>query len=81
MDCRDTITNGSSFIEMLEDQFANKRKVNILFDDNGLTRTEGYIQALKSEHPASIVMDNKMVVLLEKVVAVNGVFSPDFSEC
>ena len=81
MDCRLTIDKDNSFLLMLQEESNAKRKVNMMIDDNGLSRVEGLITKVNADAPATIVMDNGQVIPLDKVIALNCVFSSDFSEC
>jgi hypothetical protein len=78
MDCRDTISKDQGFLKILHEELQSKKKVNLLVDTDGLNRLEGHIVAVRED---SIEMDNNVVVPLTQIVAINGVFSADFSEC
>jgi len=78
MDCRDTISKEQTFLKMLREEHASGNKINLLADSGGLTRVEGHILAVRDNE---LELEGGTVVPISKIVAVNGVFSSDFSEC
>jgi hypothetical protein len=82
MDSRITLNTGETFFEMLNAAFKSGEKVNMIIDDNGMTRVEGNIQKITTERPASIIeIENKGKFTLDKIIAVNGIFRPEYGEC
>jgi hypothetical protein len=82
MDHRLTLGTDESFIEMLTAANAAKEKVYMLVDDGGISRTEGYITEIKNGLTGPLVsLDGKTDISLSKIVAVNGVFRPEYGEC
>jgi hypothetical protein len=83
MDCRVTLNQNETFLELLKAYFHSKEKVHLLVDNDGITREEGFIvnvndSQVSSEH---IEMDNGIEIPVKKIIAVNGVFLPEFGEC
>ncbi|HWJ30643.1 MAG TPA: hypothetical protein VNS32_29185, partial [Flavisolibacter sp.] len=77
-----TLNTGETFFEMLNAAFKSGEKVNMIIDDNGMTRVEGIIQKITTDRPAPIIeIENKGKFPLDKIVAVNGIFRPEYGEC
>lgn len=82
MDSRITLNVNETFLETLETSFQQKEKVRLLIDNNGMTRTEGFINAIhKNASGISIEMDNGSRIDLKTIIAVNGIFRPEYGEC
>lgn len=82
MDCRKTLNIHETFEEILSAAHESGVKVDLLVDDNGLTRTDGFIRKIeKDEYGIVIMLDNNMRISLSKLIAVNGIFTQDFTEC
>ena len=81
MDCRVTINNTSGFLQMLRSEFEAGRKVNFLIDSSGLERLEGVITSIEENAVCRVNLDSGRSVELSHIVAVNGVFVSDYSEC
>lgn len=81
MDTRDTLNTNESFLEVLKDAFHSRTKVSLLFDDNGMARKEGLIKAISTNPPASIELENGTRIEVKKIIAINGLFLSDYSEC
>jgi len=81
MDIRNTLHTNESFIEVLRESFHSHTKVSLLFDDNGIVRTEGLIKMFSQGPPATIELDNGLKIEAAKIVAINGLFLSDYSEC
>lgn len=57
---------------------------SFLVDDDGLTRLDGTITAVAPDTNAAksqFVLDGTITLHLEQVIAVNGIFRSDYSEC
>lgn len=82
MDIRETLKANESFNHTLLVSKNNDEKISLLFDDNGLTRAEGKIKIidLEVETPYIILMDGTKI-FIEAIIAVNGVFKDDYTEC
>jgi hypothetical protein len=83
MDCRITLNENETFLELLKVFCQSKEKVHLLVDSDGITREEGFIVNINDSGPSSkhIKMDNGLEIPVKKIIAVNGVFLPEFGEC
>ena len=82
MDCRLTLSKGDSFLKMLEDSYQSGEKVYLLFDNNGMTRAEGLIKAIHTDNSTPFVeMENDLRIALKDILALNGIFLPEYGEC
>ncbi|HRP55223.1 hypothetical protein [Agriterribacter sp.] len=82
MDTRITVSDEQSFFQILEQLHAEQKKVSLLYDNNGLTRYEGMIGSIAtgSLQPFLLMQDGSEIAI-SSVIAVNGIFAPDYSEC
>lgn len=81
-DTRTTIPRGSSFYAIVKELFDSKQKAGILYEDNGVTRANGYITALfEKEGKPWMKLNDDLEIPIDKLYAVNGIFSSDYSEC
>ena len=82
MDHRITLNVDENFLKMLESSFARNEKVRLLLDENGIERTEGFITAVdKNSSTVSVELDGNRKIGVKTIVAVNGVFRPEYGEC
>jgi hypothetical protein len=82
MDNRQTLSSGETFLELLKTSYQDGKKVALLVDDEGITRMEGCIKALNTSGSTAIVeLEGAREIGLDKIVAVNGVFRPEYGEC
>ncbi len=82
MDTRVTISDKQSFFQLLKQLYEDQKKVSLLYDNNGLTRYEGLISAILSgSSQPCLVMQDGTKIDIPAVIAVNGIFAPDYSEC
>ena len=82
MDCRVTLNAGETFLELLTNSYKLGQKVSLLIDDGGMTRMEGVIKTINTNTSTpTIELVNGGVTSLDKIVAVNGVFRPEYGEC
>jgi hypothetical protein len=82
MDCRLTIGETETFLDMLTVCMEEKKKADMILDVDGLTRASGWVQAIsKVGGSYQIVMQDGAVIALETVVAVNGVFAAQYGGC
>jgi hypothetical protein len=82
MDTRDTVSKEQGFVQILEQHYRAKQPVSLLYDDNGITRGSGLITDIFGENGANYLrLDTGNVVPVSRVVAVNGIFADDYSEC
>jgi hypothetical protein len=82
MDTRETLPVNATFIAHLKEAYEFGSKVHLLIDDEGLMRAEGVIKALStdSENPV-IELEEGYKIAIRKIIAVNGVFLPEYGEC
>lgn len=84
MDQRDTFKDYQQLCSIFLNLQQQKQKTSLLIDDNGLTRIEGEITDVVTDAEITkslIIVDNKDSIPLEKIIAVNGLFRADYSEC
>ncbi|MEI6946283.1 hypothetical protein V9K67_03715 [Paraflavisolibacter sp. H34] len=84
MDIRQTLVVHASFIPLLKQLKESHQKASLLVDENGLSREEGYVAHLLEGEGAEdtlVHLDNGKVITLKSIVAVNGTFLSDYSEC
>jgi hypothetical protein len=82
MDIRNTLSANETFLQMLTDCKEHKIKVAMILDAEGMVREEGWIKDIHPEAtPPYLELESGATVLLKTVIAVNGVFSPAYSEC
>ena len=82
MDTRITLNSTESFFQMLKDFYTAHHKISMLYDDGGLTRYEGLILDIhEGSTQPSLQLQSGLEIPVSSVVAVNGVFSPDYCEC
>jgi hypothetical protein len=82
MDKRDTLIVHASFLEILESLKASQQKASLLVDDGGIGREEGVIaDIIKEGEKTMIHLNNGSIIKLQNIVAVNGTFLSDYSEC
>ena len=81
-DIRETLPAKGNFYEIILSLYEKKEPANIMYDDNGLTRTNGYIKKLseRTECPC-LELDNGLQININSIIAVNGIFASDYSEC
>lgn len=84
MDVRNTVVTPEVFLDVLLEYQENHQDVSLLIEKDGLTRAEGHIVNIHAEKDflkSKIELDNGSSFVLEDVVAVNGMFRSDYSEC
>lgn len=82
MDCRSTLGPGDNFTTILRDCADNAKKTALLIDENGLTRAEGFIQLIELDTADPYIeLDNGKRISCSRIVAVNGIFLDDYSQC
>jgi hypothetical protein len=81
-DTRETIPTNGSFYTIVKELFDNKQKAGILYEDNGVTRANGYITTLfEKDGKPWMKLNDDLEIPIDKLYAVNGTFSSDYSEC
>lgn len=82
MDSRVTLNVNETFLEILESCFRKKEKAYLIVDENGMVRTEGFIKAIHKNPSGSFVeLNDARRIDLKAIVAVNGIFRPEYGEC
>jgi len=81
MDCRVTIDR-PGFVTLLENARKDQSTVNLLVDDGGLTRMQGQVSSVTPlQGDVSIAFYGGQTILLSQIVALNGFFASDYTEC
>ncbi len=82
MDKRDTLQNGERFSELLKVGLQSGEKISMLVDDQGISRVSGFIKSIQGAGNASQVeLEEGLLIPIDKIVAINGIFRSDYSEC
>lgn len=82
MDTRITLNLDESFLQMLESCFHQKEKVHLLLDEKGMVRAEGFITAIDKTSTVIIIeLEEEKKIELKTIIAVNGVFHPEYGGC
>lgn len=84
MDQRVTFDNAKSLLSTLSGLYQKKEKISLLLDLQGLSRLEGIIDSIEEKQPLEktlIKVNNADAFLLKQVIAVNGIFRSEYSEC
>ena len=71
-------------LDVLSEYQENHHEASLIIDQNGLTRVEGHIVSIHAENDflkSKVELDDGTSFLIEQVVAVNGMFRSDYSEC
>jgi len=81
-DVRETISAKENFYDMVCVLYQNNEAANILYDDNGITRANGTIKEVSERNESFyLVLDNEVKIKIASIIAVNGIFASDYSEC
>ncbi len=84
MDKRETFKDLQQLRQLLEDIYRQQKNASFLIDRQGLTRMEGMVLAIEKQetiYDTSVLLNNNERILLSEIVAVNGIFQSDYSEC
>ena len=82
MDKRSTLITGQTFLKLLQQLQEEKTKASMLLDCNGLIRAEGIINyIILNDAQPHLELRSGLKIDLSTIVAVNGTFSPGYSEC
>ena len=84
MDIRQTFSSEHELMEMLADLKAKQRDVALLVDRDGLARAAGKITALATDNltnSVTVSLNNDNTYEPTEIIAVNGIFRSDYSEC
>lgn len=81
-DTRETLPVKGNFQELVTTLFQQKQKVALLYEDSGVTRGNGFITAVyEKDGKHWLQLNAELEIAIEKLYAVNGLFSSDYSEC
>ena len=80
MDKRETFDSTDSLKNILAGLYQQKQKASFLIDENGLMRLEGLITDIQQGDNTTITIGDNQIAL-EQIIAVNGIFRGDYSEC
>ena len=81
-DIRDTNPVGGSFYQQVLKLYQNTQKAGVLYEDNGVTRANGLVTAIyEKEGFQWMRLNDDLDIRIDKLYAVNGRFSSDYSEC
>jgi hypothetical protein len=84
MDKRQTFGTVEELMTLLSTLYLQKAQCSWLLDREGLTRAEGCIVSIELTTPVAsskVFLEGNSSFLLEQVIAVNGIFKWDYSEC
>ncbi|HEY8956321.1 hypothetical protein [Chitinophaga sp.] len=82
MDTRITIPKGGDFYPFVFQLFEKKEPAAILYEDNGVTRANGIIESIfERDGKRWLKLEDQTEISLDKLYALNGVFSAEYSEC
>ena len=82
MDCRVTLRKNENFLETLYNSLSSGGKVNLLFDEGGISRAEGFIKSIHIDAPDPYIeLENEIKINLKTIIAVNGIFLQEYGEC
>jgi hypothetical protein len=85
MDQRNTFNGTNQLLDIITSLFKQKGKASLIIDKEGLTRMEGLITKVEQNNnnigETMIHLRPSNYFLLDEVIAINGVFRSDYSEC
>ena len=82
MDKRGPLSANENFTEILKRCFENGEKVSMIIDDGGMERKSGMIKNIFFDaQPAYFELLDGTIINLSTVIAINGTFLSDYSEC
>jgi hypothetical protein len=82
MDSRITLQVDTTFLEILESCLQKEEKIHLLIDEDGLVRMEGLIDRIyKEPYGTFIELREGRRIDVRTIVAVNGIFRPEYGEC
>lgn len=82
MDMRQTIVDRQAFGKMLQELKDNQQKASLLYEQQGIERAEGFITKLAfTAGGGTVTLHTGLTVNINAIVAINGSFLSDYSEC
>ena len=81
-DVRETLPVKGNFYDVIYSLLKKNETANILYDDHGITRVNSKIKEVSERNDASFfALENGLKINIHSIIAVNGIFSSDYSEC
>lgn len=81
-DRRKTLAHNASFYSIVAECFNRGQSVHLLYDQGGLQRASGRVIRIDPPGPqCTFTLHSGQRIQLNSLIAVNGVFADDFSEC
>jgi len=84
MDQRQTFKDAQQLFSFISQIFQEKQTAALLIDKDGLTRVEGIITSIQPNanvEETLIKVDENTTFTIKEIIAVNGLFRSDYSEC
>lgn len=84
MDCRPNTVKPEVFYEILLAYMKQQRKIDLLIDRAGMERVSGVVKDISPHNKilrTRVTMNDETGFNINQVIAVNGIFRDDFSEC
>ena len=84
MDKRETFDDLQKLKAILKTLWQQQSKASFLIDDNGLIRVDGVVSFIDEQadlNLAIVTIDDDNNILLKQIIAVNGQFRSDYTEC
>ncbi|MBS1949348.1 MAG: hypothetical protein JST47_16435 [Bacteroidetes bacterium] len=82
MDQRQTLKINERIIDLLRPIMQNNEIARMLYDDSGIVRAEGRLATI-DEHDVKpyIILSTGQKIFIDSIIAVNGIFKNDYTEC
>lgn len=82
MDKRQTLGANETFFNLLQGAQRAGEKVHLLVDNQGIERREGWVKELVTGNISPVlVLQDGFSIVIQNIVAVNGIFRPEYGEC
>lgn len=84
MDCRNNTVKPEAFYNILSTYMKEEKSINLLIDRDGMERVYGKIKDINIHDKilrSRITMYDETGFTIAQVIAVDGIFRDDFSEC
>ncbi len=82
MDERCTLPVNGDFTQIITQLIAEKGHADFIIDNNGLERASGIIISISQTgaHP-EILLNNGVLISVNSIIAINGIFKSDYTCC
>ena len=81
-DVRETLSVKGDFYDVIYSLFEKNETASILYDNQGITRANGKIKEVSDRNDAPFfLLENGLKIDVHSIIAVNGIFASDYSEC